>query len=387
MPLAARGWLPVVSLAVIRSAATVGIQSHRPATPLPCRGHPVFEPLFELFSGLLSWFYDLVPSYGFAIIMLTLTVMVLITPLTYKSTKSMLQMQRLQPEMKKIQQRYKDDREKMNQEMLKFYQENSINPVGGCLPMFFQMPFFILLYQTLQGLTAREGGTASGVGHLAGQFGVGQQLTNWRSIDQPFSPTHLTDGTLRDALTHTNEMRFLGFDLAISPQTALRIGIGTAIPFAILMFLIFAVQWYQNQQIQGRQKRHGTGQEQPAQLQLMMKIMPFMLPVFSFGFPAGLSVYWLVQGLCRVATQSFITKSLYGPDSEHAKALAARQQDPARGKATKDEPKDKKPGTSARSQAVQKKAQGGPTAAGSRPSGRPASRSAKSSSRKSGDPR
>lgn len=341
----------------------------------------MFEPLFELFSSVLSWFYDVIPSYGLAIIALTLTVMLVVTPLTYKSTKSMLQMQRLQPEMKRIQQRYKDDREKMNQEMLKFYQENNINPVGGCLPMLFQMPFFILLYQTLRGLTARDGGTGSGIGHLAGQYGSNVSLTNWRLTDQPFAPTHLTSGSLRDALTHTNEMRFLGFDLAISPQEALRIGIATAIPFLILMFLIFAVQWYQNQQIAGRQRRHGTTQEQPAQMQMIMKIMPFMLPVFSFGFPAGLAVYWLVQGLCRIGTQAFITKSLYGPGSEHAAVVAAKAEAKER-----EEAAERRPGKSARSQAVQKKAQESTTSP-QRQSGRPAARSSRSTGRKSGDPR
>ena len=91
--------------------------------------------MFDLIATILAWFYDLIPNYAVAIALLTLSVMVLLTPLTLKGTKSMLAMQRLQPEMKRIQQQYKGDRQKLNEELMKFYQENKINPLGGCLPL------------------------------------------------------------------------------------------------------------------------------------------------------------------------------------------------------------------------------------------------------------
>ena len=77
--------------------------------------------------------------------------MIIVTPLTLKGTRSMMMMQQLQPEMKKIQTQYKDDRQKLNEELLKFYKENNINPLGGCLPLLVQMPVFIVLYQVLRG--------------------------------------------------------------------------------------------------------------------------------------------------------------------------------------------------------------------------------------------
>ena len=98
----------------------------------------------------LALLYSWVHSYGFAITALTLVVMAVTTPLTYKGTKSMLQMQRLQPQLKAIQARHKGDREKMNEELLKFYKANNINPVGGCLPLIIQMPVFFILFQVLQ---------------------------------------------------------------------------------------------------------------------------------------------------------------------------------------------------------------------------------------------
>src|SRR5215468_2927509 len=112
--------------------------------------------MYDLIARPLSFFYSIWPSYAGAITLLTLTIMLVLLPLTLKGTRSMLATQQLQPEMKKIQARYKDDRQKLNEEMLKFYKENNINPLGGCLPLLVQMPVFLVLYQVLRGLTRRE---------------------------------------------------------------------------------------------------------------------------------------------------------------------------------------------------------------------------------------
>src|SRR5438105_1053815 len=109
--------------------------------------------MFGFFGSVIAWLYDVTHNYGLSIMLLTLGIMVLLTPLTLKGTRSMLAMQQLQPEMKRIQNRYKDDRQKLNEEMMKFYKENSINPVGGCLPLLIQMPVFFVLYRVLYGLT------------------------------------------------------------------------------------------------------------------------------------------------------------------------------------------------------------------------------------------
>ncbi len=154
----------------------------------------MFEPLFDALGAVMNFFYSLVPSYGLAIMGLTVLVMVLITPLTVKSTRSMLQMQRLQPEMKRIQEKYKNDREKLNAELMAFYKENQINPLGGCLPLIAQMPVFIIMYQLMRGLTVRPGGLGTGLGQIAGQSVEGQTLTPWVFTDQNFQPSHLDPG-------------------------------------------------------------------------------------------------------------------------------------------------------------------------------------------------
>ncbi|HEY1282074.1 MAG TPA: membrane protein insertase YidC, partial [Acidimicrobiales bacterium] len=109
--------------------------------------------MFQLIANVLAWFYGLVPNYAIAIALLTLSIMILLTPLTLKSTKSMLELQRLQPEMRRLQAQYKGDRQKLNEEMMKLYKEHQINPLGGCLPLLLQAPVFIILFRVLNHLT------------------------------------------------------------------------------------------------------------------------------------------------------------------------------------------------------------------------------------------
>ena len=115
----------------------------------------IFHPLFELFGLILAGLYAVWPNYGFAITGLTIIIMLALTPVTVKSTKSMLAMQRLQPEMKKLQAKYKgpENREMLNQEMMRLYKENGTSPFGACLPSLLQMPFLIVLYSLIRGLS------------------------------------------------------------------------------------------------------------------------------------------------------------------------------------------------------------------------------------------
>ena len=273
----------------------------------------MFEQFFEALGSVLNFFYTLIPNYGISIMLLTVLVMVLITPLTVKSTRSMLQMQRLQPEMKRLQAKYKDDREQLNAELMKFYRENKINPLGGCLPLLAQMPVFIIMYQLLRGLTTRQGGLGSGIGHIAGQVQQGVELTPWIFTDQYFRPEHLNHSTdLYQSLSSTNTMNFFGMDLAVSAAQALKIGLLIAVPYLLLLVVILVTGVFQNRQLQSRNKNTAVNPQQ----QMLMKIMPFFLPVFSFGFPSGLALYWATQNFCRIGTNAYITRSVYR--KEHA---------------------------------------------------------------------
>ncbi len=280
----------------------------------------MFEPLFDALGAVMNFFYTIIPSYGIAIMALTVLVMVVITPLTVKSTRSMMQMQRLQPEMKRIQEKYKNDREKLNAELMAFYKENKINPLGGCLPLIAQMPVFIIMYQLMRGLTVRPGGLGTGLGQISGQEIQGLPLTPYVFTDQNFDPSHLNPGTdLYDALSTTSTMNFLGVDLSLSASDALSISLWIAIPYFILLGIMLATGIIQNRQLQSRNSNASVNPQQQA----IMKFMPFFLPVISFGFPAGLALYWCTQNLCRIGTNAYINRSIYNKEHPKGEAIEA----------------------------------------------------------------
>jgi YidC/Oxa1 family membrane protein insertase len=108
-----------------------------------------FSPIAKPLLHVLKFFYSFVGNYGISIIILTGIIKILFWPLTQKSYSSMKAMQKLQPEMQKIREKYKNDRERMNREIMEMYKSKRVNPLGGCLPMIVQIPVFFALYKVL----------------------------------------------------------------------------------------------------------------------------------------------------------------------------------------------------------------------------------------------
>ena len=113
----------------------------------------ILDPLYRALGEILAWIYGVIHSYGVAIVLLTVVVRLVLYPLTVKQTKSMQAMQKVQPELKRLQQKYKNDKQKLNEEMMKFYREHHINPLAGCLPLLLQAPLFFVLYRLIHDLT------------------------------------------------------------------------------------------------------------------------------------------------------------------------------------------------------------------------------------------
>ena len=288
--------------------------------------------MFDVIAAVLAWFYGLVPSFGLSIILLTFVVMVVVTPLTLKGTRSMIKMQHLQPEMKKIQTRHKGDRDAMNKEMMAFYQANGINPMGGCLPLFVQAPVFMVLYQVLRGMTRRLSDVGADIGWVAGRLGAAESLYGVPANQQAFYPAYVDPGSeLFADLTAETEMLFLGFDLSRSAGAALSQGILAAFPYLILILMVFASAWIQQRQIRGRNPDATVNPQQ----QMLMKVMPFFLPVISFNLDAALVLYFVISNLYRIAQQAYITRTLYGPggDSELVVVLPEKSTNSEKGSA------------------------------------------------------
>jgi YidC/Oxa1 family membrane protein insertase len=295
--------------------------------------------MFQILAGLLAFFYGIIANYAIAIGLLTLTVMLVLSPLTLKSTRSMLAMQRLQPEVKKIQQKYKggdtQQKQQMQQEMMALYKEHQVNPMSGCLPMLVQLPVLFVMYHIIRGLTqVRSAGACPG-----------------------FDPKYLDKGTrlFQDLCSSGREMNAFGMDLAKSASQALSDSIPGGIPFLLLTGSVAFVQYYQSRQM----TRRNPGAQSP-QIQMVTKVMPVMFGVFSFAFPAALNVYWLISGLFRVGQQGAMyrwdprlvahvrertkdvesrVKDDSGKASRKPKAVEAKARD--KGRMSKDRAKDK----------------------------------------------
>ncbi|MGH2663845.1 MAG: YidC/Oxa1 family membrane protein insertase [Actinomycetota bacterium] len=110
----------------------------------------IWDSLLKGLGAILSFFYNVIPSYGVAIILLTITVRLVLLPLTIRQTRSMAAMQQVQPKVKELQRKYKGNRQKLNEELAKLYKEHQVNPLGGCLPLILQLPVFFALYSVLQ---------------------------------------------------------------------------------------------------------------------------------------------------------------------------------------------------------------------------------------------
>lgn len=245
----------------------------------------MFDAFFDGIAALLAWFYALPGvGYGGAIALLTLTVMVIVTPLTLKGTRSMMTLQALAPEMKRIQQEHADDRVKMNEEMLAFYKENQINPLGGCLPLLLQMPVFIILYQVIRGLT---------------QMGS----------DGTFDPKYLSESSeLYQDLHATDQMLSLGIDLSRAASDALGTSFVEGLPYLGLIIAVAATSYIQQKQISGR----NPNAEIPQQQKILLRVMPVFFAFISFNFAAALVIYFFVSNLYRIGQQAYISRTIYG---------------------------------------------------------------------------
>jgi len=201
----------------------------------------------------LHFFHRFTGSYGIDIILLTIVIKILLAPLTHKSMVSMKKMQRLQPQMERLKERFKDDKEKLNKEIMELYRRNSVNPLGGCLPMLLQFPVFIGLYNAL--------GTPIELRHAPFLWIKDLSRPDWQSL--PFT--------------------FAGWHLGIPVLTIL---MGAS---------MFVQQWMTPTAGDPNQRK-------------MMLLMPLMFTFMFVTFPAGLTIYWLVNNLLSIGQQYWINR-------------------------------------------------------------------------------
>src|SRR6478672_550438 len=237
----------------------------------------IFQPLIDVFETVLKFFHNhLGVSWGLAIVLLTVLVRALLIPLTLKQFHSMQKLQRLQPELKAIQNKYKDDKQRQQQEIMKFYKENNVNPLGSCLPLAAQLPVFISLFYML-----RED----------------LRINICPQTQLAYQASHHVSAAHTIPCGPNNGANFL----FISDITNKATGI------TLLVLIVLYV---------GTQLASSLMMASPTMDKTQRQIMTFMPLVFVFviiNFPAGLLVYWITTNTWTMGQQYFIKRAIGPP--------------------------------------------------------------------------
>jgi YidC/Oxa1 family membrane protein insertase len=247
----------------------------------------IFQPLIDVFEAVLKFFHDSVGvSWGWSIVLLTICVRAVLVPLTVKQFHSMQRLQQHTPELKAIQARYKDDKQRQQQEMMKFYRENKINPAGACLPLAAQLPVFISLFYMLRSSLRVDICPAI------------QRAHQGISASTPISHAHTVPCGSHGA----------GF-LFIPDLTDHATG-------AVLIVLIIL---YVGTQLASSLLMSSPTMDK-TQRQIML-FMPLFFVIFIISFPAGVLVYWITTNTWTIGQQYFIKRRI-GPMGPPATATA-----------------------------------------------------------------
>lgn len=224
--------------------------------------------LGDVFAKIIVFFYSFTHNYGIAIILMTILIRVILYPLMQKQMVSMREMQKIQPLMKEVQEKYKNDKERLNKELMALYKEHKVNPMSGCLPLLIQMPILILFFQVLREFKDKIYNVYNGFPGF---------LSFW-----------LPDLSKPDQLF--GEIR--GYSIGIMP------------------FLIGASMFYQQKMTTTptTTSKEGGSAEQTQKMMLIM--MPLLIAFMSFSLPSGLTLYWLVSTLLGIGQQYLINKKM-----------------------------------------------------------------------------
>lgn len=278
----------------------------------------MFAGVFEVPGSLLAWLYSFTQNYILAIALVALIVMVLVTPLMLKSTKGMLEMQRLAPETRRLQAEFRNDRQKLNEEMMKLYQEHKVNPMASCLPLLAQMPVFIIMFRILHGLTYEPSG---------GNRLIAQTVLDAGGDTGPigFLPRYLSHSSdLYQSLVRQEEMSAFGLDLSHSAAQMLGNDFGRGLIYAALVVLLGLLYFFQQRMVAARAAVSPT---MSVSQQKLMQYLPVAFAVFQVFFLLGLVIYYIVQALLRIAQQYYITQRFYADEESLGRqAQAASQQ-------------------------------------------------------------
>lgn len=266
-----------------------------------------FSPLITLFESVLVFVHDHIVggSWGLAIVALTVIVRAVMVPLTLRQLKSMQKMQLLAPKLKEIQAKYKDDKQRQNEEVMKFYRENGVNPFGACLPLLLQLPVFISLFYALrQNLKLDICGP-----ELRAYYSQQLHKTITSNSQIPSGKTGHVPG-LSEIACNT-----------VAPHSAKFLFIPDITVAATGVVLVVLLVLYVGSQLASTLMMSASA---PGGSKGMMLALPFVFVLFIFRFPAGLLVYWITTNAWTMGQQYFVRRSIGAPPAAAPPTIRGR---------------------------------------------------------------
>ena len=230
----------------------------------------IIEPFALGIGFLLSFVYGYFPSYGASIAILTVIINIIIFPLTLRQTRSTKRMQDVQPELKRLQKKHKDNKEELNKEIAAFYKEKGINPLGCVVPLLVQMPVWFALFRVLR---------------------------------EPLLFIPKSESLFLDLENNVNIL-FFNMDLQI-PASEISNWV-ERVPYIIVILMVVATALFQQKQITKKQGKSDNPQAQ--QMQMIGKVMPVFFGFISWTLPSGLVIYFLTGNIFRIGQQALIIR-------------------------------------------------------------------------------
>jgi YidC/Oxa1 family membrane protein insertase len=275
-----------------------------------------FSPLISLFESIMVFIHEHLVggSWGLAIIGLTVLIRAVLVPLTYRQLKGMQEMQRLSPQIAALKEKYKDDKQRQQQEIMAFYRENKINPLASCLPLLLQLPVFISLFYMLRtdlkldicGPQLRE--------HFSKVLG--------KTI---VHNSEIPSNAVTHAGVHLKGLSEISCN-AVAPHSAKFLFLPDITEKATGAALITLIVLYVGSQVASTLV--ATASADPNQRRLML-LLPLVFVVILYRYPAGLLVYWITTNLWTIA-QQYLIKRRIGPPPAPAQANESANGKPTR---------------------------------------------------------